>query len=71
MSVRIYEGEVEAYHSRFAYSTLAQLVLMTDEGHVASNKLSNAMQLARDLSIERRWIVSGSTLLQPTFALHC
>lgn len=32
----------------------------TDEGHVAGSVTSNAMRLAMSLSVQRRWIVSGS-----------
>ena len=32
----------------------------SDEGHVAGDKTSNAMRLAISLSVERRWLVSGS-----------
>lgn len=34
--------------------------LTTDEGNIANNTKSDAMILAEALSIERRWIVSGS-----------
>jgi hypothetical protein len=34
-----------------------------DEGHVAGDKSSNAMRLASSLSVERRWVVSGSKLI--------
>ncbi|WWD19169.1 hypothetical protein CI109_103627 [Kwoniella shandongensis] len=34
--------------------------IILDEGHVASNKTSNAMILAMQLSVERRWLVSGT-----------
>ncbi|WVQ72084.1 hypothetical protein IAR50_001629 [Cryptococcus sp. DSM 104548] len=34
--------------------------IILDEGHVAHSKTTNAMLMARQLSIERRWIVSGT-----------
>ncbi|ODO11128.1 hypothetical protein I350_01731 [Cryptococcus amylolentus CBS 6273] len=34
--------------------------IILDEGHVAHNKTTNAMLFVRQLSIERRWIVSGT-----------
>lgn len=34
--------------------------IILDEGHAAGEKTSNAMRLAINLSVERRWIVSGS-----------
>lgn len=35
--------------------------IILDEGNTASNARSDAVLLAKRLSIERRWIVSGST----------
>lgn len=34
----------------------------TDEGHVAGEKTSNAMNFAQQLNVERRWAVTGSKL---------
>ncbi|KAK8854687.1 hypothetical protein IAR55_003426 [Kwoniella newhampshirensis] len=34
--------------------------IILDEGHVAHSKTSNAMRLAMQLSVERRWLVSGT-----------
>ena len=33
---------------------------MPDEGQMAGSKAGIAMHLARELNIERRWVVSGS-----------
>ena len=32
----------------------------SDEGHVAGVKTSSAMRLAIEMSVDRRWVVSGS-----------
>lgn len=42
-------------YDRYWYGSLP-----VDEGHVAYSKVSNAMRMAIQLSVERRWIVSGS-----------
>ncbi|OXG48040.1 DNA supercoiling protein [Cryptococcus neoformans] len=47
----------------FAPSVLLQARwkrMILDEGHVAYSKISNAMRMAMQLSVERRWIVSGT-----------
>lgn len=38
----------------------SRMQLTSDEGNIANNTKSDAMILAEALSIERRWIVSGS-----------
>lgn len=49
---------METYHPRYALRRRQQLI--SDEGNIANNTKSDAMILAEALSIERRWIVSGS-----------
>nr|XP_019044841.1 hypothetical protein I302_06755 [Kwoniella bestiolae CBS 10118]OCF23771.1 hypothetical protein I302_06755 [Kwoniella bestiolae CBS 10118] len=34
--------------------------IILDEGHTAQSKLTNSMTFARQLSVERRWLVSGT-----------
>ncbi|WVO21450.1 uncharacterized protein IAS62_002759 [Cryptococcus decagattii] len=49
--------------NNFAPSVLLQARwkrIILDEGHVAYSKVSNAMRMAIQLSVERRWIVSGT-----------
>ena len=47
-----------------AFSSVRRILTIlandSDEGHVAGAKTSNAMRLAIEMSIERRWVVSGS-----------
>ncbi|WWC63468.1 uncharacterized protein I303_106071 [Kwoniella dejecticola CBS 10117] len=34
--------------------------IILDEGHIAHSKISNSMAFSRELSVERRWLVSGT-----------
>jgi SNF2 family DNA or RNA helicase len=43
------------------------LRIIIDEGHSFSNSISNAVKVAKELHVERRWIVSGSK--SSTFAV--
>ncbi len=58
MSLERFSKEEKAESSPLEGARWKRIIL--DEGHVAGTRLSNAMVLARRLSVERRWLVSGS-----------
>jgi hypothetical protein len=50
-STKVYESPLKKLH---------WLRIIIDEGHSFSNSMSNAVQVAKQIQAERRWVVSGS-----------